>query len=418
MAFDPPPHFGKHHEWDMMGPADNKAPRKAHAKGVAQVAQPPNPRLQGVVDYTLMLKNEPVFAFRYDHDTERVVAIDNILNPQLAPVGACSAPNEPDAATFARWLADRAVPENRFDWDYMRTSEGIPSPAALLFAGRGMGLLDQYWFKPAGVDIDWHDINYFENDFDGDIEGYGPSSATPGELFAWWECRNGTRFLLQIAEDGEREPYAEKATSALYRRLLAADDFVPSDVEENDYGTCVIRPAFVDADTQFVPMRDLARCYLGDEENVTYGQCRDLLLDLGIPHVEQQLAKMIVCDFLVANIGRSLATFGVIRSSNDGRFLRMAPLFGNIHSFYHAVDLENDFQNDIYPYRSAPFSRFPTMQVKMAEDLTWFDPDQLDEFEDEIAEILEPNDARGDWFPEAAANQFIFQYSFLVEILP
>ena len=36
----------------------------------------------------------------------------------------------------------------------------------LMFDSWGLNLSDQYWFKPVDIDVDWHDVNYFENGYE------------------------------------------------------------------------------------------------------------------------------------------------------------------------------------------------------------------------------------------------------------
>ena len=367
-------------------------------------------------DHTLMLKNVEVLDFRYDGDAEHVVSLGRIVHPELAPPGACAAPGYPTERALSLWLAARAVPDDRFDWDYMGQVQGAGSPAALLFKNLGQGLADQYWFKPTGSAIDWHDVNFFENEFEGDVDGIGPGAATPGSQFKWWECRDGARRLLKLAGDSEREPFAEKAATALFRRLLAEGEYAPCDISFEDYGTCSVSTSIVDEDTHFVPMRDVIRCYAGADFDGGYAECRDLLLKLGIGDARERLAKMIVCDFLGANTGRTFEKFGLIRSSADGSFPRFAPLFGHSRYFYVDADKENDFTAGVYPHASQPFSSFSCEQLSFAEDFGWFDPDALDGFEDELAAILGENDSAPEWFAKSAADQFILQFSHVMEV--
>lgn len=46
---------------------------------------------------------------------------------------------------------------------------GINNTELLLTKCLGLSLSDHYWVKPAGSDMAWEDVNFFDNEFSDDI---------------------------------------------------------------------------------------------------------------------------------------------------------------------------------------------------------------------------------------------------------
>ncbi len=70
----------------------------------------------------------------------------------------------------------------------------------------------------------------------------------------------------------------------------------------------------------------------------------DFLVDtyksLGLNNVEEGLAKMFTCDYILANQDRHWRNFGVIRNVETLEFTRLAPIFDNGTSLWcHAYNI-------------------------------------------------------------------------------
>lgn len=112
----------------------------------------------------------------------------------------------------------------------------------------------------------------------------------------------------------------------------------------------------------------------------------------GIPlkTAETQLAKMIVCDSVMANIDRHLRNFGLVRNIDDLRW-RFAPIFDTGNSLWYDKD-EGAVARGDYAFSSHPFSDMPNRQLMYAAELGWFDARKLEGFADEACEILAEGD--------------------------
>ncbi len=67
------------------------------------------------------------------------------------------------------WWSARSIPTSRNGLRNLLESLGIGSPTALLSRSMGLSLSDQYWIRPVGSDIEWKDVNFFDNSFSDDV---------------------------------------------------------------------------------------------------------------------------------------------------------------------------------------------------------------------------------------------------------
>lgn len=366
--------------------------------------------------YTLMCRNDRVLDFAYDHEKKQVAKIGERVAAELAPVGASYSFGHVSEFSLGSWISDRYIPSNRINFTDILRRAGVADASELLFKTFGLNLTDQYWFKPEGAELDWHAINYFENAYEGDRDGGGPGSGTPGMLEKWWEWRDGTNVLIKAGSNGEREPFAEVLAARMYESLLEPADFVPYSLETIDgkpHSTC---PGFVAPDMQLVTLRDVFACYAKPTgEPYEYRDYVRICNNLGIEEIEQDLAKMIVCDFLSCNTDRHDLNLGLLRNVDTLEFVGVAPLFDNGRCFYFDAQRPSDLGEGIYFHTSRPFSEYPTVQLSLVDDYGWFDEDRLQGFTDEIASILGQNELLPDWFGERAAMQFSRQLDRVIE---
>ncbi len=367
--------------------------------------------------YTLMCRNDEVLDFIYNHATKQVLKVDNPKALELAPIGACYSPEKVSAQTLGSWISERYIPTNRIGLTHVLREAGVADPAELMFKSLGLNLTDQYWFKPAGMaDLDWCKINYFENPYTGDRHGTGPGSGTPGMLEKWWEWRDGMSYLIKAGSHGEREPFAEVAASKMYERVLDPGDFVSYEIEYIDGKPHSVCPSFVEPNMQLVTLRDIFSCYAKPTgEPYDARRLISICEKLGVENARQQLSKLIVCDFLDANIDRHDMNLGLLRNVDTLKFESMAPIFDNGRCFFFEAQRKSDFGGGIFFHTSHPFSEYPSVQLALVYDYSWFDENALDGLAEEIEEILSQNELAPKWFGKAASNQFERQLDRVIE---
>lgn len=363
-------------------------------------------RLLNLKRFTLMNRNHAVLDFTYD-DQHKTASIDELHDGvRWAPLGIGQRGKKPNALDLAQWIGRRYMPPLRPEAQALMKAAGVPSPDALMFGSLGLNLSDQYWFKPYGVDLDWHDVNFFEN-------GYAvnpaapmrtPDSSTPGALPKRWERVDGVDYLVKGASTGERrEPYNEVLACELEARLLGENEFVRYRLMERDGLACSACPTFVSSETEFVSAAD-ARVYAG----ITEGRdlCRGYIAaceELGVERVREKIAKMIVCDHVMANFDRHLGNFGLVRTVESLDGWRIAPLFDNGAAFFSRASMD-ELRKPRFTWHANPFEEYPSQQLARVEDLSWYDPQMLAGFADRVAEVLSLNPNLPEGFAEQAAR--------------
>ena len=91
---------------------------------------------------------------------------------------------------------------------------------------------------------------------------------------------------------------------------------------------------------------------------------------------------MLVLDYLIANEDRHYNNFGFIRDAESLEWLGFAPIFDSGTSLWYNTQRVGS------PAESKPFRKGHVEQMKLVENLSWFDIAALDGIEHEIAEIL------------------------------
>lgn len=371
--------------------------------------------------YTLMNQNTEVFDFVVKASDLTIGEISEIKHREYAPLGALSMPGRAHKYNLENWIRCRSVPAERPQLASLLRKFGARSSKDLLFQTLGFNLSDQYWFKPEDSTLTWHDLNYFENEYTDQLglamlgnEGtnlkqanLGPSAATPGILSKWWECKNGINYLYKGGDMYEREPYNELLATYLYQRLLDSNDYVPYELEvrnKHSYSKC---PCFITNTTELVTMADVMNAYARFSERYDYKTYVKICKEFGVSEVETQLSKMIVCDFLTANADRHDQNLGLIRNVQTLQWQGVAPLYDNGRAFYYSAGIDSqELTSGLLHYQSTPFSEYPTAQLSLAEDYSWYDPQKLKGFDEIIREVLGKNLHLTSTYIDAVVVQF------------
>lgn len=232
-----------------------------------------------------------------------------------------------------------------------------------------------------------------------------PDTATNGMLNKAWLRIGGKDYLLKGGTGNEnREPFNEVLATKLLGRLLAPEEFVPYEVVERGgraYSSC---PNMVSAETELIPAQDVLTAFAVSEGRDLHQGYLAALEQLRVPQFRQLIDKMIVADHLMANFDRHTHNFGLIRSAETLDGYRVAPLFDHGCGFYCRATTA-ELEAGPYRWESHPFREYPSQQLALVQDLSWYDPSALEGFSDEIAEVLGQNPEIDHRFIEAVQKQ-------------
>lgn len=360
----------------------------------------PDGSTRPVASYTLMNRTHPVLRFRYEASTGTFLTAGEVIDAARAPVGVLAHhASSVNVRALGMWWRYRSIPRFREGISEKLDELGFQSTHQIPFRSLGLSLADQYWVRPDGVDVAWEDINYFHNDFGladvgaGWLEGVGgstPNNTLEGELPKLWLCKDGRRVLVKGGGlTGNQQPYNELAATALFRRLLEPGEYVSYELEDRGGRAVSVCEAFVADDEELVCAQNVMlaahRPFLRSEYHHYLACCQKL----GGLDARRALAKMIVCDFILANTDRHWRNFGLVRNVETLEW-RIAPLFDTGTSLWCTASVERMVAGDWHS-TAKPFHDEPDRQLRMVHDFSWLDPRALDGFPDEVAEILSAN---------------------------
>jgi hypothetical protein len=372
-----------------------------------------------ITTYTLMNKDTPVLTARYNLDdhvfTDETKSIE-IENREYAPLGAFvyqKDGTELTAASLNNWWRGRSIPTSSVN--YMETRSLLPlSIAELKDKNNGVSLSDQYWIKQEDSDLTWQEVNYFTNPFSDDVGKalFGeiteeqiksadfslmtPNATVNGNLLKRWKLSGTKRVLVKSgsAKNIMQEPLNEYIATKLYERLLAKEDYVSYRLTEHDsYSIC---ENMIGEDEELIPTWQVLNYYDLPEDEDLYENTVGCYRKLGLPEEATRLAlaKMLVCDTIIANADRHLNNFGVIRDVNTLEVKRVAPLWDNGIALYcnygpqAAEDAKKQLPATCWSYSCMPYQSAPNAQLALVDDYSWYVPDNLAGFDEEVAELL------------------------------
>jgi hypothetical protein len=117
--------------------------------------------------------------------------------------------------------------------------------------------------------------------------------------------------------------------------------------------------------------------------------------ELEVPQAKRELSKQFTCDYILANSDRHWNELGVIFDARSMRALRVAPIYDTGSSlWYDSPELR--VPADLW-YRPLPLIAErarrirPEDQLRLIDDLDWFDARAADGFPEQARSILEQN---------------------------
>lgn len=366
--------------------------------------------------FILMKKDAPVFEFTCSAENYEATQVLETFDANLIPIGVRMQGMRPSLYAFREWLQQRKMPDSRIGRQRYYQGATYGSTSELAYNNLGVSAVDQYWIKPeADSDTKWRDLSPFLNEYQ-DIVGGNPTATTGGRQEKHWERREGRNVLLKRGGAEGREPYNEVLATKTLQKLLEPSEFVRYWlVIDGDafYSAC---DGFIDEDTEYVSMANILRTYGLEHEGSDYETYCQACKAHGLHDIRTALSKMLAFDFLLANGNRTADKVGIIRDSETGEWLRPAPLFDHGDAFYANETDPQKLRDQLLPYASGPFSEYPTRQLSLIADFSWFDPRAFAGFGGEIVATLRGNENISSEIANAVAAQFQRRLDRLTEV--
>ena len=270
----------------------------------------------------LMHKNIPVATLEFDEITGVFTKIYDVINQSHLPVGVPIINGIADRRELHAWWLARAIPASRLGLKEALERMNVSGTAEMLGKSFGLNLSDQYWVLPENVELDWHSINFFENEFSEDIGNIliglksdsddinymSPDSASDGWLKKKWRIVDGDRVLFKAGSGSyQQEPYNEVLATSIMKRLgIDCAEYKLTLIGDKPYSAC---KDFVTSETELVTAHNILKSVKKPNNKSVYEHYIDCCKELGITNIQHGLNQMLTLDFIIVNEDRHLNNF-------------------------------------------------------------------------------------------------------------
>lgn len=346
--------------------------------------------------FELMHKDVEVAELELDEEG-KLTKVLNVRSVEHMPCGTIAGTHV-DRLEAAHWWAGRSIPASRSGIKSLLEYLDIFDTKCLILKCMGLSLSDQYWIRPSGSDIQWKDVNFFDNSFSddvgnllfgmniatGELDLSSPDNTSDGVLKKKWCIVDGKRCLIKA---GTRPMMQESFNEVIASRIA---DLLS--IEHVEYGLiidgrdiCSICPNMVDKNTELVTAYRASKMMKRDGSSSFYQHyvkiCDSMGLDI-IPFLD----RMIVLDYLMLNTDRHTNNFGIIRDADTLEWLGPAPIFDN------GTSLKFD---EATPYimssgvgSSKPFKTSFEEQLDLVSSFDWIDGELLEMLPTVVENVL------------------------------
>ena len=298
--------------------------------------------------YILMNKNKPILLLEYNtkyNTIEKIYDIYNIKYASLSVYNANKNISKNLVAEVNKWFRNRGIPSWRKNIEKLLENLNVSTTEELLNKAYALSLSDQYWIKEQDSQIEWKDINFFENDFKykayldislsnssdkrlNQAELKSPNNTTDGMLQKGWIIENGKRVLVKgIYQPSREEPINEWLASEICRRL----DFYHCDYSIDIINNRIVSKceSFVTSDEEIISAYDIYNSEKKSNNVTDLEHYINILEEHNVPDARKNVENMFLLDFIIMNMDRHMKNFGVIRNVNTLEWVRTTPIFDN-----------------------------------------------------------------------------------------
>ena len=347
----------------------------------------------------LMHKCFAVAELVFDETTGEIIKTGSVYDAERLPVGVKERNGRADRSLLNEWWLNRSIPNTRSGIRNVLDTLEINNTQVLPLRSYGLSLSDAYWILPEGSNINWYDLNFFENAFSEDvgdvlfgqvrnIETFNfnsPDNTTDGYLKKRWKIINGKRCLIKGGSNLERQqPFNEVIASKIMDRL--GIDHAPYSIlweDDEPYSVC---EDFVTRDTELISAWRIMQTQKKDNSTSVYQHFVNCCKSLGAPDVVPALDRMIVLDYIISNEDRHLNNFGLLRNAETLEWIGFAPIYDSGSSLGY-----NSLLSQIYTEKniaSKPFKRRHDEQIKLVTSFDWIDFSKLYDAGDMVRDVF------------------------------
>ncbi|MDE6593761.1 MAG: excisionase [Oscillospiraceae bacterium] len=350
--------------------------------------------------YTLMHKNIPTADINIDKYSGSIFRIINTHSTAHLPVGVHYKNGAADLVGLNEWWSSRTIPECRPGLKAVLEKLNARSPKALLRSSLGLSLSDHYWIKPIFSELAWENVNFFDNDFSGDMgdllfdesqkaEGFdlrSPDISTDGCLKKRWIISEGKRLLLKGGDPPYfYQPFNEAIAAAVMARLDIPH--VPYSVAWHNGFPYSICANFTSQNLEFIPAWRVMQIRKKPNHINFYTHYVNICREFGIDDITDSLDMMITLDYIITNEDRHFNNFGILRDADTLKWQCAAPIFDSGTS----LGCDRPARSLYEIAECKPFKSRHIEQLKLVTSFDRTEFSKLKGIDEEISSIMSDN---------------------------
>ena len=220
------------------------------------------------------------------------------------------------------------------------------------------------------------------------VDFTSPDNTTEGWLRKKWIIADGMRLLMKSGSGVyQQEPFNEVIASVVMRRLEVEHiPYTLTFINGEPYSLC---ENFITSDTELIT----AWRVIQTKKQPSNRSLRDHFYDccdiLGAQNVRDSMNKMLTVDYIISNEDRHLNNFGLIRNAETLEWYGLAPVYDSGTSLWYNMNTRRVGAT----VESKPFRRTHAEQIKLVDDLSWYDFEQFSGLGEEIMEVMSGSEA-------------------------
>lgn len=338
------------------------------------------------MEVILMNRNTEVLKLEISNlDFIKVIEVYNI---DYAPLSINNAYNDSSKNLIKeinKWFKGRGIPSWRKDLERLLNNLGVDYKEELLLKSYGLSLSDCYWIKDVNSNLNWEDINFFDNDFE--YEGYleatysdsvsskislvSPNNTTDGMISKAWIIDNGIRKLIKgTYTSTNQEPINEYIASIICDRLGITHVDYKIDIYKNRLVS--VCDNNLNGHEEIISAYDIFTSKKKDNQDSDYTHYVKVLESLGLKDVKKELSNMYLVDFIMMNYDRHMKNYGAIRNVETLEITRLMPIFDTGQSLNcDRLFYEMNFKDGEYKF-------FSNTRLKLSNLLKYISLDYYD----------------------------------------
>lgn len=356
-----------------------------------------------------MFKDLEVLSFEVNYQNHKIKFLEKLEHFDKAPFGVKD--DEDTENKLSRFFNHRLIASQRADYQKILDATKCQNEFELSFKGHGLSLSNHYWYKRNGETLKYSDINFFENKWDdtfgrailsNDYEKLKtcdlnvPDIVTSGWGVKAWIYDNGPKlYKLGIDYGHPEESICEVLASRCANRIFKEGEALKYELEYINGQYASVSPSIINIDEELIPMssflpHDLYVVF--KDRNIDKKNNKlffDRLLELGHQELCEFFVKVSCLRTLCFVSDLHFDNLSAIRNMKTGA-LRVAPLYDLGGAFGSSKSGKEFISNANKGTMLLIYFMFSNLDPSW--DYSWYNPEKLIGFEDEIKEYLSKSD--------------------------